>query len=174
LFPDGDRIFRATADIINLPTVVLRQSCIYGPHQFGIEDQGWVAWFVIAAIMRKPIMIFGNGKQVRDILFIDDLLDVYDRCIEMQSVSAGQIYNVGGGPENTISIWKQFSPILEDLLGEKIDVKYAGWRPGDQFVYISDIQKAKDELNWQPEYDVRKGIASLFDWVKSNKELFVD
>lgn len=170
----GDQYVRDYHRIYGLPTVVLRQSCIYGPRQFGIEDQGWVAWFVIAALLSKPIMIFGDGKQVRDILYIQDLLDVYDRCIEQISVSAGEVYNIGGGAENTISIWRQFSTILEDLLGERIEVKYSGWRPGDQFVYVSDIRKAKRDLGWEPRYDARAGIAELFNWVKTNRKLFVD
>lgn len=168
----GDQYVRDYQRIYHIPTVVLRQSCIYGPHQFGVEDQGWVAWFVIAALLRKPIIIFGDGKQVRDILFIDDLLDVYDTCIQNPEKSAGKIYNIGGGPQNTISIWNQFGPILETLLGEKINVQYAGWRPGDQLVYVSDIRKAKTELNWHPRYDARSGITKLFHWVDNNRELF--
>jgi CDP-paratose 2-epimerase len=170
----GDQYVRDYNRIYDVPTVVLRQSCIYGPHQFGIEDQGWVAWFVIAAILQKPIMIYGDGKQVRDILFIEDLMDAYDRCIEQPSRSAGGIYNIGGGPENTISIWRQFSGILESLLGQKIEVNYAGWRPGDQLVYVSDIRKAAKELGWKPKIEVQTGIKKLFDWVHDNKDLFLD
>ena len=168
----GDQYTRDYHRIYGLPTVVLRQSCIYGPHQFGIEDQGWVAWFVIAALLRKPITIYGDGKQVRDILFVTDLMDAYDLAIERIDTSAGQIFNIGGGPANTLSIWEQFGPILENLVGEKIPVKRSDWRPGDQFVFVSDISKAKAQLGWAPRYDVDTGIRELFNWVKANRALF--
>jgi len=100
----GDQYMRDYARIYDLPTVVLRQSTIYGPRQFGIEDQGWMAWLMIAAVMDRPIMIYGNGKQVRDMLYVDDLLDIYDAAVERIDLVAGQVFNVGGGPENTISI----------------------------------------------------------------------
>lgn len=168
----GDQYTRDYYRIYGLPTVVLRQSCIYGKRQFGIEDQGWVAWFVIAAILRKPITIYGDGKQVRDILFVSDLLNAYDHCIERIDHCAGQVFNIGGGAANTISIWAQFAPILERLLGEKIPVKWAGWRPGDQLVYVSDISKAKRGLDWSPQIDVKMGISELFYWVQENRSLF--
>ena len=168
----GDQYVRDYHRIYDLPTVVLRQSCIYGPRQFGIEDQGWVAWFVIAAVLGKPITIYGDGKQVRDVLFIDDLLDAYDAAIEQIDLAAGQVYNVGGGPENTLSIWRQFGPILESLLGEEIPVSRDDWRPGDQRVYVSDIRKAGRELDWQPQVSVQEGIRRLFEWVRANQNLF--
>ncbi len=168
----GDQYVRDYHRIYGLPTVVLRQSCIYGPRQFGIEDQGWVAWFVIAAVLGKPITIYGDGKQVRDVLFIDDLLDAYDAAIERIDLAAGQVYNIGGGPENTLSIWRQFGPILESLLGEEIPVARDDWRPGDQRVYVSDIRKAGRELDWQPQVSVQEGIRRLFEWVRANQNLF--
>lgn len=169
----GDQYVRDYARIYDLPTVVLRQSCIYGPRQFGIEDQGWVAWFVIAALMGKPITIYGDGKQVRDVLFIEDLLDAYDAAIANISAAAGQVYNIGGGAQNTLSIWAQFGPLLEKWLGQPIPITRADWRPGDQRVYISDIRKAGRELNWQPEVSVEEGVGRLFAWVKQNQSLFV-
>jgi CDP-paratose 2-epimerase len=155
-----------------IPTVVMRQSCIYGLRQFGIEDQGWVAWFVIAAVMGRPITIYGDGKQVRDILFIDDLLDAYDAVFTQIERTAGRVFNIGGGAENTISIWMEFAPILEKLVGKLIPFKSAGWRPGDQKVYISDIRKAGSELSWKPRIGVQEGIRRLFDWVQANRSLF--
>ena len=168
----GDQYVRDYHRIFGLPTVVFRQSCIYGPHQFGIEDQGWVAWFVIAAVTGKPITIYGDGKQVRDLLFVDDLLAAYDLAAENIDKSAGQIYNIGGGRENTLSIWKEFGPLLEKELGQEIPVSREPWRPGDQRVFIADIQKASRDLGWVPEIGVEAGIQKLFDWVRTNRDLF--
>ena len=168
----ADQYVRDYYRIYGLRTVVMRQSCIYGYRQFGIEDQGWLAWFIINALKGRSITIYGDGKQVRDVLFIDDLLDAYEAVIQRIDVSAGQIYNIGGGPQNAISIWAEFGPMLENLLGQPISVKYLNWRPGDQRVYISDIRKAKNELNWQPDFSVEKGVKRLFDWIRDNQSLF--
>lgn len=168
----GDQYVRDYYRIYGLPTVVFRQSCIYGLRQFGVEDQGWVAWFVIAAISGHPITIYGNGKQVRDILFVDDLLNAYDAALNNKEKASGQIFNVGGGRENTISIWTEFAPILEKLLGKKIEVAWGDWRPGDQPVFISDIRKAHDVLGWSPKVSAEEGIKRLFEWVKANRQLF--
>lgn len=168
----GDQYMRDYARIYNLRTVVIRQSCIYGYRQFGIEDQGWLAWFIIAALKGRPISIYGNGKQVRDVLFIDDLLDAYDAVVTHIDQAAGQVYNVGGGPENTISIWREFGPLLEDLLQRPIPVDYHSWRPGDQPVYISDIRKAARDLGWTPKVSVLAGATRLFEWIAANQPLF--
>ncbi|MCS7283516.1 MAG: GDP-mannose 4,6-dehydratase [Anaerolineae bacterium] len=166
----GDQYVRDYFRIYGLPTVVFRQSCIYGPHQQGMEDQGWVAWFIIAALTGKPITIYGDGRQVRDVLYIDDLLDVYDAAIARIHIAAGQIYNIGGGPQNTLAIWAEFGPMLERLLGRPIPVSYANWRPGDQRVYISDIRKAGRDLDWAPKVGVEEGIRRLYEWVVSDLE----
>jgi CDP-paratose 2-epimerase len=168
----GDQYARDYYRIYGVPTVVLRQSCIYGPHQFGIEDQGWVAWFVIAAVTGKPITIYGDGKQVRDLLYVDDLLAAYDRAYANIDKIAGQIYNIGGGPENTISIWKEFGPLLEKELGREIPVAREDWRPGDQRVFVADIHKANRDFGWKPEIGVEEGIHRLIDWVRANQDLF--
>lgn len=168
----GDQYVCDYAKIYGLPTTVVRQSCIYGPRQFGIEDQGWVAWFVIAAIFNKPITIFGDGKQVRDILFIDDLLDAYDAVIENPQEAFGQVFNLGGGSKNVMSIWKEFAPILTKLLGREVLVKTGEWRPGDQRIYVSDIRKANSILKWNPQVSVNEGIKRLYNWVLENQELF--
>jgi CDP-paratose 2-epimerase len=168
----GDQYVRDYARIYGLRSVVLRQSCIYGPRQFGIEDQGWVAWFVIAAVTGRPITIYGDGKQVRDILHVDDLLNAYDAAIAKIDVAAGQVYNLGGGPSNVMSVWAEFRPILEKLLGKKIETARGDWRPGDQKVFYADIRKAERELGWKPKIGVEQGVERLFEWVRDNRELF--
>ncbi len=166
----ADQYVRDYSRIYGLKTVVVRQSCIYGPRQFGIEDQGWVAWFVIAALTGKKITVYGNGKQVRDILYMDDLLDSFDAAIQNIDRCAGKIFNVGGGQENTISLL-EFFDLLEKFLGRKINYNFSDWRPGDQKIYVSDISKATRELNWTPRVSNREGIRRLFDWVKENKSM---
>ncbi len=168
----GDQYVRDYARIYGIPTVVFRQSCIYGLRQFGIEDQGWVAWFVIAAVTGRPIPIYGDGKQVRDVLFVDDLLNAYDAAVARRDEVAGEVFNIGGGPQNTISIWREFAPLLEKALGRSVPVSYGDWRPGDQRVYISDIRKAERLLGWKPRIGVEEGIARLVEWVKANQSLF--
>lgn len=168
----GDQYTRDYSRIYGLRTVVLRQSCIYGYRQFGIEDQGWVAWFIIAALKGRQLSIFGDGKQVRDVLFIDDLLDAYEAAVQAIDRSAGQVYNIGGGAANTMSIWAEFGPLLEELLGKPIPVKWADWRTGDQRVFVSDIRKAENELGWQPQVTVPDGVYKLYHWIKDNQRLF--
>ena len=168
----ADQYVRDYARIYDLPTVVMRQSCIYGPRQFGVEDQGWVAWFIIAALTGKPITIYGDGKQVRDILYVDDLLDAYDAAIANKEKAAGQVFNIGGGAANTMSIWVDFQKYLEELLGRDLKVGRSDWRPGDQRIYVSDISKAKDVLGWTPKTNVPDGIEKLFKWAVENKHLF--
>lgn len=168
----GDQYVRDYARIYGLRTVVMRQSCIYGPRQFGVEDQGWVAWFIIAAVMDRPLTIYGDGKQVRDILYVEDLLNAYDLAVEKIDIAKGQVYNLGGGPQNVMSVWAEFGPKLEKLLGETLEVARGDWRPGDQRVFYADISKAEKELGWRPKIGVEQGVKMLFDWVKANKSLF--
>ncbi len=163
---------RDYARIYGLRSVVLRQSCIYGPRQFGVEDQGWVAWMIIAAVTGKQISIYGDGKQIRDLLHVYDLLDAYDAVIENIDKVKGEVFNLGGGSENTMSIWTEFGPRLEKLLGKPIPVTRGDWRPGDQKVFVADMRKAEKELGWKPKYDVDHGVKQLFDWVNANKNLF--
>jgi CDP-paratose 2-epimerase len=168
----GDQYARDYARMYGLPTVVFRQSCIYGPRQFGIEDQGWVAWFIIAAVMGRPITIYGDGKQARDILHVEDLLNAYDLAVEKIDTAKGQVYNLGGGPDNVMSIWAEFKPKLETLLGKPIEVARGDWRPGDQKVFYADISKAEKELGWRPAIGVDGGVNMLYEWVVENKSLF--
>jgi CDP-paratose 2-epimerase len=157
--------------IYGLRTVVFRQSCIYGYHQFGIEDQGWVAWFTIAAQQRRPIRVYGDGKQVRDVLFIEDLLDAFDAAFDRLDRAAGQVYNIGGGPANAISL-RQLLQHLEERIGTPLAVSYHPWRPGDQRVFVSDIRRSAAELGWHPRTDWRQGVELLYRWVAENHVLF--
>jgi CDP-paratose 2-epimerase len=168
----ADQYVRDYARIYGLKTIVFRMSCIYGPRQFGVEDQGWVAHFLIASVLGRPITIYGDGKQVRDVLFVDDLVIALEKAVDRIEMSAGQVYNIGGGPENTISVWIEFHDLLRDLLGHEVPVSYADWRPGDQPVYVSDTSKARTDLGWKPQTSVQEGIEKLFRWVTNNKELF--
>ena len=168
----GDQYVRDYARIYDLPTVVLRQSCIYGPRQFGVEDQGWVAWLLIAAVTGQPISIYGDGKQVRDLLWVDDLLDLYDSAIRRIDVAAGQVYNVGGGPGNTLAVWQELGPMLTGLLGREIPVTYEDWRPGDQQIFVADVRKAERELGWRPTTGREDGVRRLYEWVVEHRDLF--
>lgn len=170
----ADQYVRDYARIYGLRSVVFRQSCIYGPRQMGVEDQGWVAWFIIAVVTGKPITIYGNGKQVRDLLYVDDLVRAFQMATEQIDKTAGQVYNLGGGADNTLSVWAEFGPLLAELFGrDAMPVQFSNWRPGDQPVFIADISKAKQKFGWAPQVSVREGIGHLVDWVKSNRELFV-
>lgn len=168
----GDQYVRDYSRIYGLRSVVFRQSCIYGPRQFGVEDQGWLAWMMIAAVTGRKITIYGDGKQVRDVLHVHDLLNAYDAAIEKIDVAQGQIYNMGGGARNVLAIWAEFGPILERLLGEKIEVARDDWRPGDQKVFYADFRKAQRELGWEPKIDLEEGLEMLFEWVKANRDQF--
>ncbi|MEM1137066.1 MAG: GDP-mannose 4,6-dehydratase [Bacteroidota bacterium] len=154
--------------IYGLRSVCFRQSCIYGPNQFGIEDQGWVAWFTIAAIYEKDISIYGDGMQVRDVLHVKDLLAAYEFAVKNIDKTQGQIYNVGGGAKKTSSLINLLS-ILEEKLDKKIPFNTADWRPGDQPVYISDIQKFSKITGWKPKIKFFDGIESLIKWAKINE-----
>ena len=169
----ADQYVRDYARIYGLRSVVFRQSCIYGQRQMGVEDQGWVVWFIIAAVFGKPITIYGNGKQVRDLLHIDDLVRAFRLATEKIDITKGQVYNLGGGPANTLSIWAEFGPLLTELLGREIKpAAHHDWRPGDQPVFIADVSKAGREFGWTPQVGVREGIPRLIDWVRGNPELF--
>lgn len=157
--------------IYGLRTVVFRQSCIYGPRQFGVEDQGWVAWFAIAAVLGRPIAIYGDGKQVRDVLHVDDLVRCYEMAIDRQERVCGQAFNIGGGPRNTLSLLELIA-MLEERLGKKIPRRFDDWRPGDQPVFVCDVSKAGGRIDWHPEISTDQGVTSLIAWVSENRPLF--
>jgi CDP-paratose 2-epimerase len=166
----ADQYVRDYARIYGLRTVVLRQSCIYGPRQFGVEDQGWLAWFTIATLLDQPITIYGSGKQVRDVLHVDDLIDLMLAVCQQGDRAAGSVYNVGGGAELTLSLLETIE-LLEQSTGVEIDPAFADERPGDQPIYISDISRVHRDLGWQPRVQPAAGLEQLVGWVDTNREL---
>lgn len=167
----ADQYVRDYARIYGLRTVVFRQSCIYGYRQFGIEDQGWVAWFTIASLFDKPITIYGNGKQVRDVLFIDDLIGAYWDALAHIDTTAGNVFNIGGG-RFRMSLLVLLA-YLEKALGKSIQIAFSDPRPGDQRIFVSDTAKARKEFGWSPTTDVETGVGRLIQWAEENRELFV-
>jgi CDP-paratose 2-epimerase len=159
------------ARIYGLHSVTFRQSCIYGPRQFGIEDQGWVAWFTIAAVLGKPITIYGNGKQSRDVLHVQDLADAYEAAFDHREAASGHAFNIGGGSANTMSLLELIH-YLEEELKVRVPLKFSDWRPGDQPVFVCNPAKAKELLDWEPTISVREGIGHLIRWVRGNRTLF--
>jgi len=166
----GDLYMQDYAHLYGIKTGVFRMSCIYGTRQFGMEDQGWVAWFTIAALTGQPITIFGDGKQVRDLLWVDDLIDGYQAFLG--SDKAHGVYNMGGGPENTLSL-RELVSHLESRVGAKLPISFADWRPSDQKVYVSRISKVQRELGWSPKVTPHQGVERLIDWVEAHRDLFV-
>ena len=166
----ADQYVRDYARIYGLPTVVFRQSCIYGPHQFGVEDQGWVAWFVISSLLNRPITIYGDGHQVRDVLHVQDLARLYEMAIKNQKKVSGHIYNIGGGAKEVSSVLGAISRI-ENIINKKIPHSFSQWRPGDQKVYISHIDKIKQAIGWEPKISFDKGLKTLVNWVEQEQKL---
>jgi CDP-paratose 2-epimerase len=147
-------------------TVVLRQSCIYGAHQYGTEDQGWVAHFVHSILNGRALTIYGDGTQVRDLLDARDLSRLYKAVIDRIDETGGEIYNVGGGPENARNLLEVIAQI-GDLTGREPRYSFADWREGDQEFYVSDVSKANERLGWRPEIDFDRGLRDLIDWAKT-------
>jgi CDP-paratose 2-epimerase len=169
----GDQYVRDYSRIYGIPTTVFRQSCIYGENQFGIEDQGWVAWFTIATMLNRQITVYGDGNQIRDVLYIGDLVNAYEMAFNNPEKVAGQIYNVGGGVDYTLSL-NELLVYLRDYFGKEINPLEGDWRPGDQRVYVSDIRKIQKELGWSPKVGVEEGVARLSRWVEDNKEVILN
>ena len=168
----ADQYVRDYSRIYGLPTVVFRMSCVYGPRQFGTEDQGWLAHFLIAAATGRPLTIYGNGKQVRDLLYVDDLIRAFQLAAEKIATTAGRVYNIGGGPRNSISIWRELEPRLEALSGTTVRPTMCDWRPGDQPVYVSDTRAARRDFGWAPRVDVTDGVERLWSWIRAHRHLF--
>jgi CDP-paratose 2-epimerase len=169
----GDQYVRDYARVYGMRTVVFRQSCIYGTRQFGVEDQGWIAWFSIAALTGKPITIYGNGKQVRDALWVEDLVNLYLLAAQRIEAVQGQVFNIGGGPNNTLSILELVDR-LERVHGRSLEMSFAEPRTGDQRVFIADVRKAERSPGWKPTVSVEEGLNKLLAWLQANRELFVN
>ncbi len=165
----ADQYVRDYSRIYGLKTVVFRQSCIYGQHQMGIEDQGWVAWFLIAGMFGRPVTLYGNGKQVRDLLHVDDLTELYVQAVNNIDTLSGHAYNVGGGMQNTLSLL-EFLEILKTDLGLELSIGHASERPGDQPIFVSDNTAVSKAANWTPKVPVRDGIRRLHAWLQDHKE----
>jgi CDP-paratose 2-epimerase len=155
------------ARIYGLRTVVFRQSCIYGPWQYGNEDQGWVAHFALQALDRQPITIFGDGLQVRDLLYVGDLVAAYELALQRIDTISGRAYNIGGGPTGAVSLL-EYLAFLEQKLGYTIAVTHDKWRPGDQRVYISDVRAVTRDLDWQARTPLAAGMDALLPWLTTN------
>jgi CDP-paratose 2-epimerase len=166
----GDLYVQDYSRVYGLKTAVFRMSCIYGTRQFGVEDQGWVAWFTIATITGKPITIYGDGKQVRDVLYVGDLVKAYDAFLQKRNELSGEVFNLGGGPENTLSLLELLD-MLETLTSRRSKVTFSDWRPSDQKVYISNISKAKEKLGWTPKNSPKTGVGKLVKWFFENERL---
>jgi len=168
----ADLYVRDYATVYGLSTITFRCSCMYGIRQFGNEDQGWVAHFIISSIFDKPLTIYGDGKQVRDILFAEDVNKLVELALTNIGKVKGEVFNIGGGSQNTISLLELIS-MLERKLNKTISYSFSDWRPADQKVYISDIRKAEKLLGWKPLVKPEEGVERLIKWVYENKELFV-
>lgn len=157
--------------IFGLKTITFRQSCIYGTRQMGVEDQGWVAWFTIASVLGRPVAIYGDGRQIRDLLWIDDLLDLYEAGIAGAQQGVTGAFNVGGGAANTLSLLELLE-LLERLVGRPLETAFRAARPGDQRVFVCDTAKAERQLGWRPLTSVAEGVGRLHDWIRSERALF--
>jgi CDP-paratose 2-epimerase len=149
-----------------IPAVVFRMSCVYGPHQYGTEDQGWVAHFLIRALDGEPITIYGDGRQVRDILFVEDLVDAFLVTAERIDRLSGNAFNIGGGLRNSTSLLEIIERI-EGLTGVRPEVSMAAWRTGDQRYYVSDNRELTRATGWQPRVGIDEGLARLHEWLQA-------
>ena len=158
------------ARTFDLPFCAFRMSCIYGPHQRGNEDQGWVAHFLLRALSGEPITLFGDGKQVRDLLFAPDLVDAFELALENIEALQGRAFNIGGGPDNALSLL-QVMDLIEELHGARPQIEWGDWRPGDQKFYVSDTRAFGEAVGWRAQTDVKDGIAQLYRWFSARREL---
>ena len=162
----ADQYVRDYARIYGLRTVVFRLSCIYGRRQWGTEDQGWVAHFGRSILAGEPISIYGDGRQVRDILWIDDLVAAMRVALDRIEDTAGEVFNIGGGAARAVTV-RQVADRIMDVTGRTVPVFYQDWRPGDQRVYISDTTRIRERLGWEPATDIDRGLEKLVAWLES-------
>jgi CDP-paratose 2-epimerase len=156
------------ARTFGLRTVVFRMSCIYGPHQFGTEDQGWVAHFLITALGGAPLTIYGDGLQVRDLLFVDDLVDAMLLAQTHMDSLSGEAFNIGGGSRNAVSL-VELLDVIGELTGERPLARMEPWRSADQRYYVSNTRRFRAATGWKPRVGVRRGVAALLDWLVQNQ-----
>lgn len=147
-----------------IAAAVFRMSCIYGPHQYGTEDQGWVAHFAIQTLKGEPITLYGDGCQIRDLLFVEDLVDAMCRARDIMPRIAGEAFNIGGGPARTISLLELLE-LLRELHGDLPAIQRDDWRTGDQKYYVSDTRKFCKATGWTPRHSVAEGVRRLYDWL---------
>ena len=159
----ADQYVRDYARIYGIPTVVFRMSCIAGPRQLGTEDQGWVAHFLYSALEGEPVTIYGDGCQVRDILHVEDLVDAMERVAERRRMCSGEIFNVGGGPKQAISV-RQALAMIENRIGLPVNFSSAEQRPGDQQIYISNTAKLREHTGWQPMRTLEQIFSDITDF----------
>ncbi len=167
----ADQYVRDYGRMFGIPTVVFRMSCIAGPRQFGNEDQGWVAHFLYSAVRGLPVVIYGDGRQVRDVLCVHDLIRAMELVRAKTELTAGQIYNIGGGPENTVSLLEIMERI-QAITSRRIEYDQDDPRPGDQLVYVTDFTKLRRDTAWRPEFTVSQTLTQIYEWWKRNRELF--
>lgn len=167
----ADQYVHDYARLFGIPAVVFRMSCIAGKRQFGNEDQGWVAHFLYSAMQNSPLVIYGDGKQIRDVLCVDDLVRAFDAVWRNQTLTRGQVYNVGGGMANTTSLLELIADI-ERMLGRKVDYVLDDPRPGDQLVYVTDYSKLQKHTAWKPQNNVRQTLKQIEAWWKDNRNIF--
>jgi CDP-paratose 2-epimerase len=160
----ADQYVHDYARVFGLRTVVLRMSCIYGPHQFGNEDQGWITHFLLQALNGRPITIYGDGYQVRDALYVDDAVAAWIAVLDNIDAVKGCVFNLGGGPRNACSL-REMMELIGDLRGQKPDFGFDAWRPGDQPWYVSDTRALSEALGWEPHTSLREGVCRLDRWL---------
>jgi len=167
----ADQYVRDYSRMFGIPTVVFRMSCIAGARQFGNEDQGWVAHFLYSVLQGTPLVVYGNGCQVRDVLCVRDLVRAFEAVITNANKTAGEIYNVGGGCQNAVSVLEVIEHI-EKLTGKRLQFKRQDPRPGDQLLYVTNHSKLTRHVGWKPTLDVKATLEVIYDWWRSERKSF--
>jgi CDP-paratose 2-epimerase len=162
----ADQYVRDYSRVFGLRAAVMRMSCIYGPRQFGNEDQGWIAHFVLSALRGEPLTIYGNGYQVRDALFVADAVEAWIAVLRNIDRARGRIFNLGGGPANSVSLLELID-LIKRLTGQDVPHDFADWRPGDQPWYVTDIGALASTVGWAPKIGLERGLALLQEWLQT-------